>query len=35
VSLKQWWSIGFVVSLFNLLIWMTAGFGWWKWIGIW
>jgi len=35
VSLKKWWTIGFVVSLFNLLIWMTAGFAWWKVIGIW
>ena len=35
VSLKRWWQIGFVVSLFNLLIWMTAGFGWWKLIHIW
>jgi di/tricarboxylate transporter len=35
VSLKEWWRIGFVVSLFNLLIWMTFGFGWWKLIHIW
>jgi DASS family divalent anion:Na+ symporter len=35
LSLKKWWQIGFVVSLFNLLIWMTAGFGWWKLIHIW
>ena len=35
VGLKEWWRIGFVVSLFNLLIWMTVGFGWWKLIGIW
>jgi DASS family divalent anion:Na+ symporter len=35
VSLKQWWQIGAVVSVFNLLIWMTFGFGWWKLLGIW
>jgi len=35
VGLKQWWRIGFVVSLFNLAIWMTVGFGWWKVIRIW
>ena len=35
VSLKKWWQIGFVVSLVNLMIWMTVGFGWWKLIGIW
>ncbi len=35
VSLKKWWQIGAVVSVANLLIWMTVGFGWWKWIGVW
>jgi divalent anion:Na+ symporter, DASS family len=35
VSLKKWWIVGGVVSVFNLLIWMTVGFGWWKLIGIW
>jgi DASS family divalent anion:Na+ symporter len=35
VSLKKWWQIGFIVSLVNLAIWMTVGFGWWKLIGIW
>jgi DASS family divalent anion:Na+ symporter len=35
VSLKKWWQVGFVVSLANLLIWMTVGFGWWKLLGIW
>jgi divalent anion:Na+ symporter, DASS family len=35
VSLKKWWQIGFVISLVNLTIWMTIGFGWWKLIGIW
>jgi DASS family divalent anion:Na+ symporter len=35
VDLKNWWRIGFVISLVNLLIWMTVGFGWWKLIHIW
>lgn len=35
VSLKKWWQIGFVISLVNLTIWMTVGFGWWKLLGIW
>jgi DASS family divalent anion:Na+ symporter len=35
VSLKKWWMIGFVVSVFNIAIWMTVGFGWWKLIHIW
>jgi DASS family divalent anion:Na+ symporter len=35
VSLKKWWQIGALVSVFNLAIWMTIGFGWWKLIHIW
>lgn len=35
VPLKTWWTIGFVASIANLIIWTTAGFGWWKLLGIW
>jgi DASS family divalent anion:Na+ symporter len=35
VSLRDWWRIGFVVSLLNIAIWSTIGFGWWKLLGIW
>ncbi len=35
VSLKTWWSVGAVASVVNLIIWTTAGFGWWKLLGIW
>jgi DASS family divalent anion:Na+ symporter len=35
VSLKKWWTIGFVISIVNIVIWMTVGFGWWKLIHIW
>jgi divalent anion:Na+ symporter, DASS family len=35
VSLRKWWSVGFVVSLANLAIWSTVGFAWWKLLGIW
>ncbi len=35
VSLKNWWKVGAVVSVCNLAIWMTAGFGWWKLIRLW
>ena len=35
VSMKKWWQIGFLVSVVNLLIWTTVGFGWWKLIGLW
>ncbi|HYP06810.1 MAG TPA: DASS family sodium-coupled anion symporter [Bryobacteraceae bacterium] len=35
VPLRDWWRIGFVVSLLNIAIWSTIGFGWWKLLGIW
>jgi divalent anion:Na+ symporter, DASS family len=35
VSLKQWWLVGAVASVAHLAIWTTAGFAWWKLIGIW
>lgn len=35
VSLRDWWRIGFRVSLANLAIWLTVGFGWWKVVGFW
>jgi DASS family divalent anion:Na+ symporter len=35
VTLRDWWRIGFFVSLLNIGIWTTIGFGWWKLIGIW
>ena len=35
VSFGKWWKAGFAASLANLAIWSTAGFAWWKVIGIW
>lgn len=35
VPLRTWWKVGFFVSVANLAIWSTVGFGWWKLIGIW
>ncbi|MEO8025051.1 MAG: DASS family sodium-coupled anion symporter [Bryobacteraceae bacterium] len=35
VSMGQWWKIGFVVSIVNLVIWSTVGFAWWHILGIW
>jgi divalent anion:Na+ symporter, DASS family len=35
VSFKKWWTVGAVVSVVNILIWSTIGFGWWKLIGLW
>ncbi len=35
VSLRDWWRVGFLVSLANLTIWLTVGFAWWKVLGFW
>ncbi len=35
VSRTDWWRAGFYVSIANLLIWLTIGFAWWKWLGFW
>jgi di/tricarboxylate transporter len=35
VPLRTWWRVGFVMSLVNIGIWTTVGFGWWKLVGIW
>jgi DASS family divalent anion:Na+ symporter len=35
VSMKDWFRVGAVVSVSNVLIWATVGFAWWKLLGIW
>lgn len=35
VSVANWWRIGFLVSVFNLIIWGITGGFWWKAIGLW
>ncbi len=35
VDIKDWWRVGFIVSLLNILIWSTIGIGWWKLLGFW
>ncbi len=35
VSFRDWWRIGWLISLVNLAIWCSIGFLWWKLIGIW
>jgi divalent anion:Na+ symporter, DASS family len=35
VPMKDWWRIGAIISVVNIAIWSTVGFGWWKLIGIW
>ena len=34
-SFRQWWKAGFVVGLWNLLVWCSVGSLWWKLLGIW
>lgn len=33
VSMKTWWSIGFIIALVNFLIWLTLGPCWWHFLG--
>lgn len=35
VSFADWWRVGFLASIVNLVIWLTAGFAWWKVLGLW
>jgi DASS family divalent anion:Na+ symporter len=35
VTRAEWWRVGFIVSVANMLIWLTIGFAWWKWLGFW
>ncbi|MCL4796133.1 MAG: anion permease [Bryobacteraceae bacterium] len=35
VPLKDWWKAGAVASVVNIAIWLTAGFAWWKLLGLW
>jgi DASS family divalent anion:Na+ symporter len=35
VTLRRWWGVGLACSVVNLVIWTTAGFAWWKFLGIW
>ena len=35
VSLRDWWRVGFYVSVLNLIIWLVIGLGWWKVLGLW
>ncbi|MFA5907189.1 MAG: DASS family sodium-coupled anion symporter [Vicinamibacterales bacterium] len=35
VSRSDWWKVGFVTSVANIVIWLTAGAAWWKWLGLW
>ena len=35
VKSPRWFSIGFLVSLFHITIWLTVGLAWWKILGWW
>ncbi|MBS0660100.1 MAG: DASS family sodium-coupled anion symporter [Verrucomicrobia bacterium] len=35
VTLGQWWTAGFVLSVVNLLVWLLVGGVWWKLLGYW
>jgi divalent anion:Na+ symporter, DASS family len=35
VSQSDWWRLGFLISVINLVIWMGIGPVWWKLVGIW
>ena len=35
VTRAEWWRVGFYVSVGNMLIWLTAGYAWWKFLGFW
>jgi DASS family divalent anion:Na+ symporter len=35
VKQGDWWRIGFLISIVNLVIWMGVGIWWWKLIGLW
>ena len=32
---KTWWLLGLVISFVNIGNFLTAGFGWWKYLGLW
>ena len=35
VHIKDWWRIGFLISLVNIAIWCGIGIPWWKFLGYW
>ena len=35
VEVGDWWRVGFVVSLVNLVVWLGVGGAWWKILGLW
>ena len=34
IEVKDWWKIGFLLSVLHLVVWLGVGLIWWKWIGV-
>jgi divalent anion:Na+ symporter, DASS family len=35
VTQVDWWKVGFLISVVNIVIWLGIGMWWWKLVGIW
>jgi divalent anion:Na+ symporter, DASS family len=35
VTQREWWRVGFAMSVLNIVVWTTVGFAWWKFVGFW
>ena len=35
IDIKDWWKLGFIISVVNIIIWMGLGSMWWKLLGMW
>jgi DASS family divalent anion:Na+ symporter len=35
VTIKDWWRVGGIISIFNFVIWLGVGSIWWKFLGYW
>jgi DASS family divalent anion:Na+ symporter len=35
ISVKEWWTVGFMISVVQLILWNSIGALWWKAIGLW
>ena len=35
VTRAEWWKVGFITSVAHIVIWLTVGAAWWKWLGFW
>jgi DASS family divalent anion:Na+ symporter len=35
VSQAEWWRLGFLISVVDLVLWMGIGMAWWKLLGMW